>query len=350
MNIGKASCRSAFLICLFFIGSAFSQKTIRVGEITSRPGEKRSGFIRVPAGNDGPAVSIPVTVINGRQAGPVLALTAGVHGYEYPPILALQRLSLRLNPEELAGTVILVHIVNVPSFLQRTTYYNPYDGRNQNRAFPGKIDGSMTQRIAHRISEEVIDLCDILIDNHCGDSNEDLTTYLYCTEIGRPDVDARTRELAVNYGFKMIIHQRVNADDPGATWCAHSALFKGKPALTVESGRLGRIDEADILAIVRGTINTMQLLDMIPGEPERMFDPIWVSETTYIRSEHQGLFYPLVKGGQHVEAGEMVGYLTDFFGNVIQKANAPHSGIVMYVISTPPMSVGEPMVKIGKFK
>ncbi len=350
MTIGKTSYRLAFLIYLSFVGSVFSQKTIRVGEVTASPGEKRSGFIRVPAGDDGPAVSIPVTVINGTQAGPVLALTAGVHGYEYPPILALQRLSRQLNPSELAGTVILVHIVNPPSFLQRTTYYNPYDGKNQNRAFPGRIDGTMTQRIAHRISEEVIDPCDVLIDNHGGDSNEDLTTYLYCTEIGRPDVDTRTRELAVNYGFKMIIRQRINADDPGATWCAHSALFKGKPALTVESGRLGRTDEADIIAIFRGTINTMKFLNMIPGEPERMFDPIWVTGTTYIRSEHQGLFYPLVKGGQHVEAGEMVGYLTDFFGNVIQKANAPHAGIVMYVISTPPMSVGEPMAKIGKFK
>ncbi|MFC1493239.1 succinylglutamate desuccinylase/aspartoacylase family protein, partial [candidate division KSB1 bacterium] len=71
---------------------------------------------------------------------------------------------------------------------------------------------------------------------------------------------------------------------------------------------------------------------------------------TYIRSEHEGLFYPLVGGGQHVQKGELLGYLTDFFGNTIQKAIAPHSGIVMYVITTPPMGIGEPMVKIGAFK
>ena len=117
----------------------------------------------------------------------------------------------------------------------------------------------------------------------------------------------------------------------------------------MESGRLGRTDEDDITAIIHGTYNTMKLLKMIPGSPERMFDPIWIKETTYIRSEHEGLFYPLVKGGQHVEEGELTGYLTDFFGNIIQKAIAPHDGIVMYIIATPPMSKGEPMIKIGRF-
>jgi hypothetical protein len=123
----------------------------------------------------------------------------------------------------------------------------------------------------------------------------------------------------------------------------------GKPAITVECGRLGRTDEKDISAILQGCANILKYLRMIDGEPDLLFDPIWVKKTTYIRSEHEGIFYRLSHAGAHVQKGELLGYLTDFFGNIIQKAVAPHDGIVMYIIATPPMSKGEPMVKIGGF-
>ena len=193
--------------CLtFLVLTAFSQ-SIRVGEVSASPGEKKSGFIIVPAGQDGPEVKIPVTVINGVNEGPVLALIAGIHGYEYPPVLALQRLRFELDPAQISGAVILVHIANVPSFLKRTIYYNPYDWKNLNRVFPGKEKATMSERIAFQITKEVIDKCDYLIDNHCGDGNEDLMPYLYCAEIGQAEVDAQTRELAVNYGIRVIVHE-----------------------------------------------------------------------------------------------------------------------------------------------
>ena len=331
------------------VSIGLATETLKVGEVKAELGEKKSGFIRVPAGMDGPEISIPVTIIQGAKPGPVLALTAGIHGYEYPPILALQRLGKELDPGQLSGAVILVHCVNVPSFFQRTVYYNPYDGKNMNRAFPGKIDGTMTERIAFQISKEVIDQCDYLIDNHCGDGNEDLMTYLYCTETGAAELDAKTRALAVSYGFKVIIHETVRPDDTSANWCAGSALLKDKPALTIESGKLGRVDEEDIARIVKGSYNSLKHLGMLTGKPERLFDPVWVKSVTYIRSQHQGLYYPLAHSGRHVEKGEVLGYLTDFFGNIIQHAVAPHDGIIMYIIATPPMSKGEPLLKIGRF-
>ena len=88
---------------------------------------------------------------------------------------------------------------------------------------------------------------------------------------------------------------------------------------------------------------------MMAGSPELKFEPVWIKKTTYIRSGHEGIFYPLAYRGRHVQQGELLGYLTDFFGNIIQKAIAPHDGIIMYIISTPPLSKGEPMVKIGGF-
>lgn len=321
---------------------------LRVGEVMAGPGEKNSGYIIVPAGIDGPEIKIPITIINGTEPGPTLVMTAGVHGYEYTPILALQRLREKLNPSLLTGAVIMVHVVNIPSFFKRTIYYNPHDWKNQNRVFPGKIDGSMTERIAFQVTREVLEQGDYHLDIHCGDGNEDLMTYLYYTETGDPELDRKTRELAIHFGFKVIIH--VTADPSTlASMCARASLFLGKPALTVECGRQGGTDEADIQSILTGCFNTMKHLNMISGTAELRFEPVWVKTTTYIRSEHEGIFYPLGHRGRHVQKGELLGYLTDFFGNVIQKAVAPHDGIIMYIISTPPLSKGEPMVKIGGF-
>jgi len=337
------------LFVLLIANPAFCQKVLTVGGVTCFSGELKSGFINVPAGSDGPEIRIPITVVNGNKKGPVLALTAGIHGYEYPPILALQRLKEQLDPAKMSGAVILVHVVNIPSFLKRTIYYNPFDWKNQNRVFPGIIDGTMTERIAFQITDQVLKQCDYHLDLHCGDGNEDLMTYLYYTETGDPELDKKTMELAINFGFKTIIHVTTDPKGQKASMCANVSLFMGKPAITVECGKLGRTDEKDTAAILQGCVNILKYLKMIDGKPKLLFDPIWVRKTTYIRSNHEGLFYPLSHGGAHVQKGELVGYLTDFFGDIIQKAVAPHDGIIMYIIATPPMSKGEPMVKIGGF-
>src|SRR5215472_12617347 len=103
------------------------------------------------------APSIPVTIVRGAKPGPTLALIAGNHGYEYPPILALQRLRAQIDPASLAGTVIMVHVANMPSFLGRTVYFSPADGKNLNRVYPGQRDGTMSERIAYAITAEVIE-------------------------------------------------------------------------------------------------------------------------------------------------------------------------------------------------
>ena len=114
----------------------------------------RSHVIDVPAGPD-PGTQIPITTIRGAAPGPVLALIAGNHGYEYPPILALQRLRTLIDPARLKGTVIMVHVANMPSFLGRTVYFSPVDGKNLNRVYPGRKDGTVSERIAYSITTEV---------------------------------------------------------------------------------------------------------------------------------------------------------------------------------------------------
>ena len=130
--------------------------SFNIGPILADAGQKTSGFLEVPAGVD-EGTRIPITVVHGSRSGPVLALIAGTHGYEYPPITALQQVRRDLNPTELSGTVIIVHVANMPSFLRRTIYYSPVDGKNLNRVYPGNPDGTVCERIAHVITTEVIE-------------------------------------------------------------------------------------------------------------------------------------------------------------------------------------------------
>ena len=197
---------SRIFLFLLFNAATFcvSADNFTVGEITVPRGEQVSGFIIVPKGMD-EGSKIPVTIAHGVSDGPVLALIAGTHGYEYPPITALQAVRAQIDPAALSGTIIMVHIANMPSFLGRTIYYTPGDGKNLNRMYPGDPKGSISQRIAHLLTTEVIDQADYLVDLHGGDGNEALRPYVYMPVTGDAAFDAKIEGLAVAFGLDHIV-------------------------------------------------------------------------------------------------------------------------------------------------
>src|SRR5262245_19951177 len=130
-------------------GNASAQPApFTVGAVTAAPGTTASGAIAIAARPGDQGTTIPISIVHGVKPGPVLALTAGVHGQEYAPVIALQRVLKSLDPKSIAGTVVLVHVANMPSYLARTIYYAPADGKNLNRVFPGRADGTLSERIA----------------------------------------------------------------------------------------------------------------------------------------------------------------------------------------------------------
>src|ERR1700692_3784678 len=114
---------------------------IPVGTATARNGQKATGFIQVPAGVDA-ATNIAVIVVNGAKPGPSLALIAGSNGTEYASLIALQKLAQYPDPSVLSGSLVIVPLVNPASFAQKVPHVNPVDGKNMNRFFPGKPDGT----------------------------------------------------------------------------------------------------------------------------------------------------------------------------------------------------------------
>ena len=133
----------AFFV-LVFCGIACAAD-LTVGTATARPGQRATGTLTVPAGVDA-ASSLAVILINGAKPGPTLALVAGSHGTEYASIVALEKLSDSIDPAQLTGAVIIVPLVNPASFAQKVPHLNPVDGKNMNRFYPGKADGTQTER------------------------------------------------------------------------------------------------------------------------------------------------------------------------------------------------------------
>jgi uncharacterized protein len=321
---------------------------VTVGTATALAGQKATGFIQIAAGVDA-ATNIPVIVINGAKPGPKLAIVAGSHGTEYASIIALENLAHAIDAADLSGTLIVVPLVNLASFAQKVPHLNPVDGKNMNRMFPGKPDGTQTERASWAIARQVVEKCDYLIDLHGGDLDENLRRYAYWPQTGKNQLDAASRGMVLAFGLDHIILQKNQAPAvPGATSISRFAEDQGKPTIIAEAGHAGTTDAADVDALVRGCRNVMRHLKMLSGAVTPVEHPVWIGQLTTVRSDYDGIFYPLVIPEAYVERGMIVGYVTDYFGNKLADVASPISGVVTYICSVPSMKKGDTVANIGE--
>jgi uncharacterized protein len=337
-----------FVVGVCFANGALAQRaSFTVGTATAAAGQKATGYLQVPAGTDA-ATDIPVIVVNGAKAGPVLALVSGAHGTEYASIIALEKLIPTLDPAELSGTVVLLPLINIPSFLQKVPHVNPIDKKSMNRYYPGKLDGTQTDRVLYLITKEVVDRCDYLIDYHGGDLDESLRPYAYWGPTGKAEQDRISRQMVLAFGLDHIIiwHERPT-DLTASRYLDNTASLRGKPSIVVEAGHAGTTETDDIALLVNGTISTMRALKMLPGDAHIIENPVWLDKIVDIESDLEGIFYPLVKRGTYVQEGMQVGYVTDYFGKTIFEARAPVSGVILHINAVPSLKKGDNIANIG---
>jgi predicted deacylase len=353
MSTSRRALGSCLGILLFLVPAATTAfgADFVIGGMTVQPGRAAAGFLPVPGTAGGAATEIPITVINGAKSGPVLALVAGIHAVEYPPILALYRLKSMIDPLALRGTVVLVHVANLPSFQRRTIYYVPEDWKNLNRVFPGDPEGTQSQRIAAVLNAEIIGRADVLIDMHCGDGNEALVPYAYWMISGDKAFDAKTRDLVLAFGLPHIIIDDTRGHDlKDSKYCGNTAILRGKPAITTEAGCLGRTDEESVALNVRGALSVLRHLGMIEGAPQPAADPVWIDKYEVVNSKWSGVWTPRAPMGGYVREGQIVGTVTDYLGAWKEDVRAPFTGILLYVIGTPPCNEGEPLFEVGRVR
>jgi predicted deacylase len=240
----------------------------------------------------------------------------------------------------------------MPSFVHRTIYRGPWDQKNLNRVYPGKADGTVSERIAHAITTEVIAKSDYLVDMHAGDGNESLRPYTYWNKLGmNPRVDTAARQMALAWGHDHIIVDTTRPRDAAnSVYTQNTAHTRDKPALTTEAGYLGVPAEDMIQLNVTGAMRLMRHLDMLPGTKQYVERPVWIERSEVLTSPESGTWHALVQRGQRVEPGTLLGRLTNYFGETIAEVKAPFAGVVLYVIGTPAISKGEPLGMIGGTK
>ena len=335
------------LICTNCPAYAQDRATFKVGTAIATRGQKVTGVIEVPAGSDA-ATNIAVAVVHGAKPGPVLAVVSGAHGTEYASIIALEKLIAALNPADVSGTVIIVPLVNVASFEQKVPHVNPIDNKSMNRWYPGKMDGTQTDRASYLITKQVVERCDHLIDLHGGDIDESLRPYSYWTKTGNDNQDRISREMVLAFGLDHII---ISADRPkelnASRYLENTATVRGKPSITAEAGHAGTVESEDVAALVNGCLSVMRYLKMLPGSASVIEHPVWIEKVITVASEQTGIFYPLVRRGTYVEQGMKIGYVTDYVGKTIFEARASAAGVVLYVCAVPSMTKGATIANIG---
>ncbi|WP_417886639.1 succinylglutamate desuccinylase/aspartoacylase family protein [Zunongwangia sp.] len=312
-----------------------------------KPGSKTE--ILLPVETETDSTVIPVTIFNGTKKGPVLGIVAGVHGTEFVPILAAQQLARDIDPKNLSGTIILVHIANVEGFLNRSFRVNPIDQKNLNRVFPGSKNGSMTERIAWTISNTIIPNCDYYIDVHAGDYNNDLRAYAgYYNYFDKPVVSKLAKDIAVAMGFPFVVQF---GNEPSlknkAVYTSREAFIQNIPAIDIECGRKGIVEEKFVIRIKQALWNVMGYLDMVDQTPPKNEEPVMIGQRTTISSPETGFFYSDFTSGDYVKKGMKLGYITDLFGNHVTDIKCPVDGMILYKTFNPPIKKGDGLFNIG---
>ena len=313
------------------------------------PGTRADLRITVPAGTDGETF-IPVTVIHGREPGRVLAMVAGVHGFEFASILAAERLAERVDPAALRGTLVIVRVANIPGFEGRSPNVNPVDRKNLNRVFPGDPAGTQTQRIADLIAREVVAPSDFLMDVHSGDGAEFLEAFVGVYGGPLATDFPLALKVARAFGFPNIIRYAMETQeqiDRGRS-LNRQGVAMGKPTILVEIGQNGSREEAHVAAIVAGVENAMAVLGMVE-DPARAAgpEPRLFEGTASLPASHTGVYHPVDPRPRSLVKGELVGVIRDYAGREVERLVSPVDGYAIYGITGPPVEAGDGVVTIA---
>ena len=299
------------------------------------PGEKRALAL--------PPFSLPLTIVHGMHPGKKLLLTAGVHGCEYCSIVAAMELCRELDPKELSGSVVIAPIANMSGFYERLAALVAEDGKNLNRVFPGKGDGSHSERLALEVTK-LQDWADFYVDMHGGDLHEAMHPFVFVPGMADAQVTDYAREAA---GY---LDVDVRVLSKATTGAYNSAAIRGVPSLLIERGGLGVWTRAEVDAYKRDIYSLLHFLGMLPGKAEK--GPAAQRElqrVVYLEAKVRGLWFPAddTRPGKSLRAGQFLGEIRDVQGNVVRRYEAEFDAMVLYMTVSLAVKEGTPLVAYG---
>jgi len=315
-------------------------KPIQIGDTVVAPGKRAIIDLPVARLYTHDSLKMPVQVVNGRQAGPTLFVSAAVHGDEINGVEIIRRLLARKQLSQLHGTLLAVPVVNVHGFLDQNRYLP--DRRDLNRSFPGSPKGSVAARLAHRFLNEIVLRSDCGIDLHTGTMHR-----ANLPQVRASLEDAATARLARAFGAPVIIDAQVR--EGSLRSCAIKA---GIPMLVYEAGEALRFNEVCIKAGIRGILHVMHELGMLKTSPvkTRRVEPIIAKSSHWVRAPISGIVRAMVTLGQRVTKGQRLAVVSDPLGDTQDYALATHSGIVIGQSKLPLAHEGDALFNVAAFE
>ncbi len=318
--------------------------SFNLGNLSVERGQKVSGFLEMPFTDD----KLPVTLIYGEAEGDTVLITGGIHNAEYVGIETVMGLARELEPADIKGVLMIVHIVNVNGFKARTISVSADDGKNLNRVFPGDPEGTYTDKLAYFMEKELFAKADYYIDVHNGDWFEDLSPFIYCVGNAKPEVIEKAEKMAQSADVPFYVKSK-----SGSGGAYNYAGTLGIPAVLLERGCLGLWTEEEAEASRKDVRNILRTLGVLisrrfSGDMQKQI-PRFMCHAHYIDSEKDGCWFPRKKSGDVVRAGEVVGVLKDYFGNVMEEISLREDCIILYQTVSYSVPKNSPLIAYGHY-
>jgi len=316
-------------------------ESFKINGITITPGKRTT--IDLPAGRlyTHAPMTIPVHVISGKKPGPRLFISAAIHGDEINGVEIIRRLLRRPALKRLKGTIIAVPIVNVHGLINHSRYLP--DRRDLNRSFPGSEKGSLAARLAYLFMHEIVAQSTHGIDIHTGAQHRS-----NLPQIRANMDDEETGRLARAFGAPVIISSNLRDGS-----LREAAAEHGIPMLLYEAGEALRFDEVSIRAGVKGIINVMRTLDMLPPSRSKSkicFAPVVARSSSWVRASNSGIIRTMVPLGGRVKKDSLLGVVADPFGESEENITASYSGIIIGRTNLPLVNEGDALFHIARFE
>ena len=281
-------------------------------------------------------LSLPVIVINGYTEGPILWVSAAIHGDEINGVEIIHQVLQKISPKRLRGTVIAVPIVNVFGFIEQSRYLP--DRRDLNRSFPGSKRGSLASRIAHLFVQEIVNHSTHGIDLHTAAAHRN-----NLPQIRANLDDPVTYQCARAFGTSVIIHSQLRDGS-----LRQAATQKGIPVLLYEGGEALRFNSHAIYIGVQGILRVMETLDMYEFQFDHFpLEPIEVQNTQWVRASRSGILQLSIELGERVYKRQLLGVISDAFGDTSVKVRAPADGLVIGNQQNPLVNQGDAIVNLA---
>ncbi|WP_049694848.1 M14 family metallopeptidase [Planococcus versutus] len=309
-----------------------------IGNLFAAKGEKTKGHLELPTLNE----KLPAFLANGLHEGPTVLVMGGIHGCEYTSIDAALKIGISLDPKYIQGKIIILPIVNISSFYARSIYVHPDDQKNLNRMFPGIQHGTSAERLAYWLNEIVFKKVDYIIDLHGGDMIEALVPFTIYHVTEDKKVLQISKEMASLFDIKYVIGS--DGQVPGSTYGC--AAEQGIPAIIAEAGQQGILSKEQSLMLQEGVKNILISIHVLKGKVINR-NSIYLSVFEWYRSDVQCLWYPEIAIGDQVEKGQLLGRLSDEFGETIREVYSNSTGIVLFLVSSLAINQNDPLLAVG---